>query len=61
MRIPPALKTPDEGKKIEFWTTGMQQKHDERGILGWFKDGTFWSEDRCDHWSQREVKGWAYL
>lgn len=55
------FSTPNTGTKIEFWPRGMEQKHDERGIIGWFKDGRFYSEDMADHWSVREIDGWAYL
>lgn len=55
-----ALTKPTEGARVEFWTKGMKIVHAERGIVGVFKGGRFWSQDLADHWNLGELKLWCY-
>lgn len=57
---PTFLTTPREGAKVEFWPNGMTIVPAERGIIGVYKDGRFWSHDLADHWAPREIHTWCY-
>lgn len=55
------LGLPKQNYPIEFWPKGQQIKHDQRGVCGTFDKGSFWSKDKADHWSPKEISLWCYL